>query len=114
MKLFELEDKKIDFEGVNLLDDLDFFMNNDALFYRKVLYPSILSMKDKVKSGASCKENHFMPCIEQGVNSYCKKFKLDKKKKDLFADEEVRKLALKMFHREKDNIEKGVYDRSSK
>jgi hypothetical protein len=114
MKLFEVAEQKDQFEDVDLPEDLKFFMNNDSSFYRKVLYPSILAMKEKVKTGKPCDQMHFKPCISQGINSYCKKFKIEKNPKDLFSDEEIKDLAEKMFHQEKENIEKGVYDRKDK
>lgn len=111
MLLKELNEKFDELKDVNVVDDLQFFMNNDPAFYRKVLYPSILSMKEKIKGGSSCSEDHFLPCIKKGADSYCQKFKIKKPSKDLFSDEEVKELAQKMFHQEKTNIEKGVYDR---
>lgn len=114
MLLKEIADKIDELKDVNVVDDLQFFMHNDPLFYRKVLYPSISDLKHKMKSGKPCDEDHFHGCIKKGVDSYCNKFKIKKNPKDIFSDEEIKELAEKMFHQEKDRIEKGAYDRSDK
>jgi hypothetical protein len=109
MKLFELAQNIEEFKDVDLVDDLLFFMHNDPAFYRKVLFPRISDMKSKIKSGGQCSEKYFMPCVDKAVNSYCTKFKIEQDPKSLFSNEELSSLAEKMFHQEKENIEKGVY-----
>jgi hypothetical protein len=114
MLLRELYDKTDDFKDIDLIDDLKFFMNNDPAFYRKVLFPEISKLKDSVKGGNQCSEMHFKPCVDKAVGAYCKKFKIEKNPSDLFNDEEIRELAEKMYHEEKENINKGAYDRREK
>jgi len=114
MLLKEISDKIDELKDVNVVDDLQFFMNNDPLFYRKILYPAISDMKHKLKSGQGCQQDHFHGCIKKGIDSYCKKFKIRKNPKDIFSDAEIKELAEKMFHNEKERIEKGTYDRSDK
>jgi hypothetical protein len=89
MRINEVDDKFDKFKDVDLVDDLQFFMNNDPWFYRKVLYPAILTMKQSLKNGGDCKQNHFEPCINKGVDAYCSKFKLQKNSKNIFSDEEI-------------------------
>jgi hypothetical protein len=110
MKINEVDNQSDQFKEVDFVDDLKFFMNNDARFYRKVVYPVIAELKRKLKSGAKCNEMSFKPCIEQAIPVYCNKFKIKQNPKILFAVEEVQDLAVKMFHEEKHNIENGVYN----
>lgn len=109
MRLNEISQNIEEFKDVDLVDDLLFFMHNDPAFYRKVLFPKISDMKSAVKGGGNCDETHFMPCVNKAVGSYCKKFNIEQDPKSLFSKEELSGLAEKMFHQEKENIEKDVY-----
>jgi hypothetical protein len=109
MKLFELAQNIEEFKDVDLVDDLLFFMHNDPAFYRKVLFPRISDMKSTMKAGGECGEMHFKPCVDKAVGSYCNKFKIQQEPNSLFSKEELSNLAEKMFHQEKENIEKDVY-----
>jgi hypothetical protein len=114
MKINEVDKELEKFKDVDWVDDLKFFMHNDPRFYRTVVYPVIAELKSKLKSGSKCNEMSFMPCIDKAIPSYCNKFKITQNPKKIFDDEEIKDLAVKMFHEEKSNIEKGVYDRSDK
>ncbi len=114
MKIKEVDNQLEKFKDVDWVDDLKFFMNNDPRFYRKVLYPVISELKTKIKSGSKCSEMSFAPCIEKAIPAYCNKFKIKQNPKKIFDDEEIKDLAVKMFHEEKTNIENGVYNRSDK
>lgn len=111
MKIKEVDNQLEKFEDVDWVDDLRFYMHNDPKFYRTVLFPTISDLKTKVKSGSKCNEMTFMPCIDKAIPMYCSKFKITQNPSKIFDEEEIKDLALKMFHEEKSNIENGVYNR---
>jgi hypothetical protein len=104
------EQEPIDLESVDLLDDLQFFMNNDPAFYRKVYYPVLSQMKNTVKEGAQCSDDMFRPCVDKAVDIYCKKFNLPGNIKSVFTDVDRDELARKIFSQELDNIDQGQYN----
>ena len=110
MKINDFDDNTpTELRDVNLIDDLQFFMANDPSFYRKIMFPEISNLKSKISSGEPSKETFFLPAIKKATSAYCKKFNIDRDPKDLFSDNEIRELAIKMFHSEKDNINQGAY-----
>ncbi len=110
MKINEVDKELEKFKDVDWVDDLKFFMHNDPRFYRKVLYPAISELKVKIKSGSKCNEMTFMSCIDKAIPAYCNRFKITQNPKKIFDEEEIKDLAVKMFHEEKSNIENGVYN----
>lgn len=104
------ESPDLDLETVDLLDDLQFFMNNDPTFYRRIYFPALSAMKNAIKSGQECNENIFLPCVEKAVSIYCKKFNIPGNEKSVFTDVDRDALARKIFGQELENIEKGAYD----
>ena len=110
MKINEIDKQLEKFKDVDFVDDLKFFMHNDPKFYRKVLYPVISELRTKIKSGSKCNEMEFLPCVKRAIPVYCQKFKITQSPKDIFDSEEIKDLALKMFHEEKQNIKSGTYD----
>jgi len=110
MKINDFDDSTPEeLKDVNLIDDLEVFMNNDPSFYRRVLFPQISNLKTHISTGQPCKETCFLPAVKKATSAYCNKFNIDRDPKDIFADEEIRELAIKMFHDEKDNINQGAY-----
>jgi len=109
MKIKDLDKQAEKFEDVDWIDDLKFFMHNEPRFYRKFIYPVISELKNRLESGSKCDEMSFAPCIEKAIPIYCNKFKITQNPQKLFDDEKLHDLAMKMFHEEKSNIEKGVY-----
>lgn len=104
----ESPDKK--FEGVDLVDDLQHFMFHDPKFYRREMYPLIARIRDHIQSGERCKDSVFRETVDKAADVYCKKFNIPSSAKTAFTDEERDVLAQKIFHQERENIEKGHYD----
>lgn len=100
-----------DLKEIDLLDDLKFFMENDPKFYRRMMFPLILKIKKQVKSGGTCRDTVFRPCIDNAVHAYCQKFKIPGNEKSVFTDVDRDKLARQIFGQEMDRIQQGVYDR---
>lgn len=100
----------IDIENTNLLDDLHFFMHNDTVFYRKIFYPVIAKVRDRVKSGKGCKDTVFKSCVDSAVDIYCKKFNIAGNPVSVFTNVDRDSLARKIFEQELEEINKGTYD----
>jgi hypothetical protein len=110
MRIFELNEKfKLD--DIDLLDDLEFFMNNDNQFYRRVYYPLLMKVKKMVTLGKPCDDKIFRSCIDQAIPLYIKKFNISGNEKSVFTDVDRDELARKIFGQEKERIEQGQYDR---
>ncbi len=110
MKINDIDKQLEKLKDIDFVDDLKFFVYNDPRFYRRMIYPKIYELKSKLKSGGKCDETMFMPCIERAIPAYCNKFKITQDPNKIFNPEEVKDLAVRMFHEEKQNINNGVYD----
>jgi hypothetical protein len=109
MLLREL-DEKFNLEDSNLLDDLEFFMMNDDKFYRRVLHPELISLKDKLESGEACEDDCLRPCVDKAAMLYCKKFNIPDNPKSVFTDVDRDAVARSIFGKEQENMAKGHYD----
>jgi hypothetical protein len=99
-------------EDVDLCDDLQIFMHNDPLFYRKIFYPEIIKVRDKIKSGKRCEETSFRSCVDKAADAYCEKFDVSGNPISVFTEVDRDKVARQIFAKERDNIIKGRYNRS--
>jgi hypothetical protein len=102
--------EKLDPKEIDFLDDLEFFMNNDPIFYRRVFYPLLMKFKRIVKSGKTCKDTAFRPCVDRAVDFYCKKFNITDSPDSLFTNVDRDAVARKIFGQERDRIQRGEYD----
>lgn len=104
------ESPGVELETIDLLDDLQVFMNNDPAFYRKVYYPVLSKFKKQIKSNGTCSEDIFRPCVDRAAQLYCQQFKISGNEKSVFTDVDRDELARKIFGQELKNIEEGIYD----
>ena len=110
MVIRDFTENNLDLEGVDLIDDLHFFMHNDPKFYRRVMYPLISKLRDHVKGGKSCKDTVFRKCVDHAVDTYCNQYRIPGDSKSVFTDVDRDSLARKIFNNEVSNINTGVYD----
>lgn len=106
MKINEL-DERFNLKEIDLIDDLDFFMNNDSQFYRRVLHPMIIKVRDHIMKGGKCKDTVFRGCVDKAVSAYCKKFDIPGNEKSVFTDIDRDEVARKIFGRERDHAQKS-------
>lgn len=99
-----------DLDGVDLIEDLHFFMHNDPAFYRRVLFPAISKLRDCIKTGKDVKDDMFKNCVDNAADIYCKKFNIHDNPKSVFTDVDRDSLARKIFAQEQERIVKGDYD----
>lgn len=111
MKIVEFFDKPIDQSlPFDVIDDITVFMRNDPMFYRKEFFPAVLKIKslnDKKQKINPHKE--FGPMIDRACESYCRKFKINRRPEELMSLEERKALVDKLFSEEMTNIRKGEY-----
>lgn len=112
VKLYELDQQLKNLEDVDLVDDLHYFMNNDPKFYRRIMYPVLSQVKNKMKQGQGCKHDVFRPCVDTAAKLYCKKFQITDNDKSVFTDVDRDALARKIFQQESERIKQGAYDRN--
>ena len=104
------DNSPIDFENVDLLDDLRFFMSNDPQFYRKIFYPMISKVRDHVKANKKCSDKVFRKVVDHATAQYCSQYKIPGNEKSVFTDIDRDQLARQIFDQEMTNIKSGHYD----
>ena len=94
----------------DVVDDISIYMRNDPIFYRKELFPAIISMKDAYGRKESINpESIFGPMIQKATQNYCRKFNINKRPEELLNNEDKKSLVQKLYSEELKNIQKGVY-----
>lgn len=94
----------------DIVDDMAIYMRNDPQFYRKTFFPAVQRMKachDNGKKFNAVKE--FSPMIKKAADSYCKKFKIERRPADLMDKEDRQTLIKKLYSEEMTNIKRGKY-----
>jgi hypothetical protein len=99
------EKPRFDFDVV---DDLQQFMVNDPMFYRKVYYPQMLSISKRAKADKGVAPlQDLSSMISRACNEYVNKFKLNVDPRDLLSKEDQLRLSEKIISDEQGNIQKG-------
>lgn len=94
----------------NVVEDLAIFMRNDPMFYRRHYFPAMAKISDMHERGESIDPVVLMmPVVNQGVNSYCKKFKLGRKSDKIFKKQDKHDAIRKIYSEEMPYIKKGTY-----
>lgn len=102
-----MQDKGLPFDVV---EDCMIFMKNDPMFYRKHYFPAISKMADTHRAGSKVDANKFlMPMIEQGCNSYVKKFNIARAVDEIFNNDDRQALLNQIYTEELAEIERGEY-----
>jgi len=98
---------KLDYD---IVDDAHVHMRNDKNFYRQKYFPTMCKMADLHKSSKSFDPKLIiMPLVNDGVNSYCKKYNMAKMPDEVFKDDHRKALYDKIYSEEIKEIEKGEY-----
>lgn len=109
MRIDEFTDKddiKLPFDVV---DDAVVFMRNDPHFYRKHYFPTVSKLADIHRSGKKIDKSVLGSMVDNGMNSYCKKFKLGHKPADIFTADDRHAILNKITSEELKNIKNGDY-----
>jgi hypothetical protein len=93
----------------DVVEDLCVFMKNDSNFYRRNLYPVMLTVQGAVKEGGKYNKKEMLPVVERAIRAYIKKFKIKKRPQDLITDAEKLECVDRLLKDEVDNFRKGMY-----
>ena len=93
----------------DVADDVTIFMRNDPMFYRKQLFPAVMSMKDRHDAGDDCvAEDCLGEVCGNAMETYCRKFDLGKPE-NVFKPEDKGLIINKLFGEEMKMIKDGAY-----
>ena len=85
-------------------------MRNDKDFYRTKYFPSMCKMANLSKGSKSYDPKLIiMPLVNDGINSYCKKYNIAKMPDEVFKQDHRKALYDKIYSEEMKEIEKGEY-----
>lgn len=102
-------DDKLPFDVV---DDMAVFMRNDPMFYRKSFFPVVERMKSCYRKNEQFNyEKEIGEMVDRAANTYCRKFKINRRPEDLMDQDERNSLIKKLYAEEMTQIRKGVYDK---
>ena len=111
VKLVEFsEDKYEEDLGFNVIEDLCQHMRNDPIFYRKMYYPTMATMQDKLKKGEPIDQRqHMEPMVDKACQHYCSKYDILKRPEELLSDEDKTAIIEKIYGDEMEMIRDGEY-----
>ena len=94
----------------NVAADLNMFMKNDPIFYRKHYFPCMSQMSDMHSKGteidfAECAR----PMLQAAMEQYCRKFNLTNSPQSLFTSEDEDAIIEMLKSEEMPRIEAGEY-----
>ena len=95
--------------GFDVIGDLQVFMKNDPMFYRKQYYPTMAKLQDKLKGGKSPVPQDLSPMIDRCCEQYCNKFNISKDPTKLLTKEEYKSLAEVICSEEMEALRNGEY-----
>ena len=116
MKLMELfsssdqskdQDDRLDPE-INYLDDLKYFIDNENGILSKFFFPAINKHKN-IGNDESSYKIYILP-VKHSADVYCKKFKLEDVKDEIFSNESLIKIAKRFAEEQKNHIDHKDYD----
>jgi|TARA_R110001592_G_scaffold259468_5_gene523472 hypothetical protein len=95
--------------GFDVIGDMQVFMKNDPMFYRKQYYPTMAKLQDKLKGGRSPVPDDLSGMIDTGCKHYCNKFDIPKDPSKLLTKEEYNSLAEIICSEEMEALRDGEY-----
>lgn len=93
----------------DVVDDLFVYMKNDPSFYRREYFPAMASLADEYKKSHKLNQRICQQLIDNGINSYCRKFNLPKKPEEIFNTDIRKEILQKICTVEGEEIRKGGY-----
>tara|TARA_B100001057_G_scaffold477808_1_gene547468 strand:+ start:3284 stop:5446 length:2163 start_codon:yes stop_codon:yes gene_type:complete len=99
-------------DGLNfdVIDDTHVHMKNDRDFYRKQYYPAMCKIAELTKGRKVFDPKMIvMPLVDNGINSYCKKYNIAKMPDEVFKKDHRQALYDKIYSEEIEQINNGEY-----
>ena len=112
MRIDEFDNPIDDKLPFDVVDDMSVFMRNDPMFYRKSFFPVVEKMKSCYRKKEEFNfQEEIGKMVDSAANTYCRKFKIDRRPEDLMDANERTSLIKKLYAEEMTQIRKGVYDK---
>lgn len=92
----------------DVVDDVQQYMKNDPMFYRKVYYPTMCKMQDELKSQNNAKDL-IGPMVELATKGYVECYKINKLPEDLLTTEDYDDIINRIYEDEIEALRKGDY-----
>jgi len=99
-------ENKLNFD---IIDDTIVFMRNDPQFYRKAYYPAVMKLADSYTAEEINTDSILGSMVDQGMNTYCKKFNVAKSPAEIFTLEDRNAIISRIAEEELDQIRQGAY-----
>jgi len=114
MKINEFFDSELDSDkpkfDFDVADDVQAFIMNDPMFYRKEYFPKISSLSKKIKHGKHFSPyNELSPIVNKACGQYVKKFNINVDPKELLTQEELSRVCEKLIADETADIKGESY-----
>ena len=94
----------------DVIDDTHVHMKNDRDFYRKQYYPAMCKIAELTKGRKVFDPKMIvMPLVDNGINSYCKKYNVAKMPDEVFKQDHRQALYDKIYSEEIEQINNGEY-----
>jgi hypothetical protein len=94
----------------DVIDDAHVHMKNDRDFYRKQYYPAMCKIAELTKGRKTFDPKMIvMPLVDNGINSYCKKYNVAKMPDEVFQKDHRQALYDKIYSEEIAQINNGEY-----
>lgn len=94
----------------NVEDDLQCYMKDNTMFYRKQYYPTMCKCQECYNNGDSDKVYKFvMPMISKAIESYISEYDLPYTPNELCTPDEQKMLAQKIYDDEVEGFKEGEY-----
>lgn len=112
MRIDEFDNTVDDKLPFDVVDDISVFMRNDPMFYRKSFFPVVDRMRHCHRKGTEFDyQKEIGEVVDRAANTYCRKFKINRRPENLMDDNERDELIKKLYAEEMTQIRKGVYDK---
>lgn len=92
------------------VEDIQVFMQNDPMYYRRVYLPAVLAVKDSIQANDRRDVKAMLSsAVNKAISAYCTKFDVGPAN-SVFTPERRAELSSKVYERELENIRNGEYD----
>lgn len=107
MRLYEFAEQPDDLP-FDVVDDVQQYMKNDPMFYRRVYYPTMCKMQECMESQNDPKDL-VGPMVELATKLYVKKYNINKKPEDLLTSEDYDDIINRVYEDEVEALRNGEY-----
>lgn len=108
VKIVEFASQPKDTLPYDVVDDVQQYMKNDPMFYRKIYYPAMVRMQDAMKNNKEPKDL-IAPMVGLATKGYVEAYKINKNPEDLLTTEDYDDIINRIYEDEIEALRKGEY-----